>query len=334
MKKIVSVFGDHSEPFRVLNRRSEEYARKLGFQYEWKVMEPFSREAVIACLKQADVGIIDTESYGEEIFREICCRNRLLVRFGVGYDNVDLEAASRYGITVARTTGANTLAVAEMALTLMLSLRRRLAQNSRLVEQGGWGRIVVRETVGSVIGIMGFGAIGQTLAKLLSGMGCQILAYDPFPNEKALKEYGVTLVSLEELFARSDVVTIHIPMMPATYHIVGTELIASMKETAVLINTSRGGIVDEQALYLALREKKIAGAALDVFEQEPLPSDSPLRELDNLLMTPHASSQTAESLWRINQMAIDIAAAFFAGKEDPRILNPEVKQSVGREVAS
>lgn len=323
MKKIVSFFGECSDIFVKLNAKTQSYAEQKGFAYEWAPQTPFSEKSVISHLKTADVGIIDIQPYGEDIFREIDTSTKLLVRFGVGYDKVDLPAASRHGIAVARTTGANTLGVAEMALTLLLAARRGLKNAQRQVDAGVWEKTVVSETIGSTIGILGFGAIGRALTGLLSGLGCEIVAYDPYLDEKQAAELNVRAVGLEELFRISDAVSIHTPYTPSTHHLVGKELLSIMKPTAVLVNTARGGIVDEDALYEALASKKIRGAALDVFEEEPLPVTSPLLKLDNLLLSPHLSSQTEESLWRIYKLAVDIAEDFFAGKGSPHILNPD-----------
>ncbi len=325
MKKIVSFFGEKTPIFELLNRDAEAYAATRGLQYKWSLQNPFNRENVIAELKNADAGIIDIEPYGEEIFGQISSSCRILTRFGVGFDKVDLKAASRHGIAIARTTGANTNGVAEMAVMLMLSVLRQLKKNMGYVSAGDWKKDVVHELGESTVGIMGYGAIGQRVSELLKGFGCRIIAYDPFPNRKAAEEKGVTLVSLKELVQSSDVITIHIPYMKETHHLVDAKLLDLMKPSAVLVNTARGNLVDEEALYRVLSEGKIAGAGFDVFAQEPLPLTSPLLKLDNMILTPHVSSQTQESLWRIYKMAIDITADFFEGKESKCILNPDYK---------
>lgn len=323
MKKVVSFFGDRSDIFEKLNAQAKEYALELGLHYEWVPQNPFNMEEVIRCLKTADAGIIDIQPYDEEVFRQIDSSTRILVRFGVGYDKVDLSAASRHGIAVARTTGANTLGVAEMALTLLLAARRELKSAQQQVDTGNWSKNVVSETVGATVGIMGFGAIGRALTELLSGFGCRVLAYDPYPNLELAKAMNVTMVSLEKLFRESDAISIHVPYGPSTHHMVDKQLLSLMKPTAVLVNTARGGIVDEDGLYEVLAARSIRGAAFDVFEQEPLPVSSPLIGLDNMILSSHLSSQTEESLWRIYKLAIDITADFFAGKGSVHILNPD-----------
>jgi phosphoglycerate dehydrogenase-like enzyme len=323
MKKIVSFFGEHSVSFDLLNTRAREYAAEHDLDYCWAPQVPFNRENVIRHLRNADAGIIDVEPYGEDIFREISGVTGIVVRFGAGYDKVDLGAASRYGIAVARTTGANTMGVAEMALMLILASRRELKANMERVCSGKWEKSVVNETVGSRIGILGFGAIGRALAGLLQGFGCELLAHDPYPDREAAKTLGVRLVDADELFKTSDVISIHVPYSPETHHFVNAERLSKMKPASVIVNTARGGIIDEDALYDVLSKEKIRGAALDVFSCEPLSPVSPLLKLNNIIMTPHVSSQTMESLWRIYKMAIDIACDFFAGKGSPHILNQD-----------
>lgn len=323
MKKLVSFFGDQSEIFCRLNQKAEEYARTLDIDYRWVPQLPFSEEGVIKELQNADAGIIDIEPYGESIFSRVKDTAKLLVRFGVGFDKVDLKAASRHGIAIARTTGANTTAVAEMALTLMLSCSRKISRCQTRTKSGEWVKDIGNEIIGGTVGIIGYGCIGRRLARLLKGFDCRILAYDPFPKKEVLEADGVELVSLEELFARSDAISIHVPYTEQTHHMVDREALARMKPTAVIVNTARGNIVDEDALYEALKSGQIAGAGVDVFAQEPLPADSPLLTLENAVLTPHVSSQTVESLWSVYKMAVDISADFFAGKGSPHILNPD-----------
>lgn len=323
MKKIVSFFGDNNEVFEMLNNRAEKYARSLGFEYKWAIQKPFSYDAVIEELQNADAGIIDIEPFGEEVFSKVSDTAKIMVRFGVGYDKVDLNSATRNGIAIARTTGANTNGVAEMAMTLILASKRKLKLFGNCVEKGDWQKIVVNETLGSTIGILGFGGIGKKLASMLSGFDCNIIAYDPYPNLEIMEKMGVESVGLDTLFKESDAISIHVPYLDSTHHLVNAERLAMMKPTAVLVNTSRGNIVDEHALYNALKNGTIAGAGFDVFAVEPLPIDSPLIELDNMILTPHVSSQTIESLWNIYKTAIDIIADFYNGKESPHILNKE-----------
>ncbi|MBR0401021.1 MAG: phosphoglycerate dehydrogenase [Lachnospiraceae bacterium] len=326
MKKIVSFFGDRSDLMVGLNERAEAYAASLGLEYRWAPQLPFDEDDVVAELLNADAGIIDVEPYGEPIFSRIRGGAKLLVRYGVGYDKVDLAAASAAGIAIARTTAANASAVAEMALTLILTCRRRIKMSMSRTQSGTWAKDIGNEMLHTTVGIIGYGNIGRRLKKLLTGFECEILVYDPYLSAEAAEAEGVEPVPLEDLFRRADAVSIHVPYSPETHHLVGARELALMKPTAVIVNTARGNIIDEDALYEALRDGKIAGAGLDVFAAEPLPADSPLLTLDNAVLTPHNSSQTVESLWNIYKVAIDICADFFAGKDSPHILNPDYRR--------
>lgn len=329
MKKIVSFCGGQSKTWMELNQRAGQYAGELGMAYHWAPQKVFSEKTVIAEMQHADAAIIDIEPYGDTIFSQIKDSVRLLIRFGVGYDQVDLKTASSYGLAVARTTAANTTAVAEMAVMLALNARRKFMLYQETIKAGRWNKAIGHEMIGSTVGILGFGVIGQYLAKMLRGFECNILVYDPFPKEEVLAEYQAQLVGLEELFQQSDVISIHTPYCPETHHLVDAHLLGLMKKEAVLVNTARGNLVDESALYEVLKKGHIAGAAFDVFAVEPLPEDSPLRNLENMILTPHAASQTVESLWNIYKVAIEIAADFFAGKDSKHILNPDYKENAG-----
>ena len=321
MKKIVSLFGKHNPLCDSLNARAEAYAKTKDLEYVWQPMDPFSEAAAIEALKDADAGIIDIEEYDERIFSHINGRNRLLIRFGVGFDAVNLEDATKCGIKVARTQGANATGVAEYALLLIMALRRKLMEGIQCVAQGGWSKMIGHETIGATVGILGFGAVGRTFAKLLQGFGCRILVYDNYHDEAAAQALGCTFVDAETIFRESDAITIHLALNEATKGFVNAERIALMKPDAVIVNTARGPIVDDCALCKALVERRIGGAGLDVFTVEPIPGDDPYLKLDNVILTPHVASSTEESLWKIYESAIDIADHFFRGEPDRRMLN-------------
>ena len=190
-----------------------------------------------------------------------------------------------------------------------------------------WVKNVGRELIGATVGIVGFGAIGQILARLLTGFQCRVLVYDPYPNLEKIAALGAENVTFDELVEQADAISIHVPYLPSTHHMFNADVFDRMKNGAVLVCTARGNIVDEDALYDALVEGKIAAAGLDVYAEEPLPVASKLIGLDNIVLTPHVASQTVESLWAIYKKAIDIAADFFESKELSRadLLNPEYK---------
>ncbi len=227
-------------------------------------------------------------------------RLRLLHKWGVGVDNLDLDAARELGITVARTTGSNAVPVAEFTLGLMISALRNLAQGHVELSGGRWAEgSAARPAMmlsGKTVGIVGLGAIGQTVARLLSGFGCTILYHKPAPlppaEEAAL---GVRYAPLPELLAASDVVSLHCPLTPGTAGLIDRAALSAMKRKAVLVNVARGGVVVEADLVWALRNQVIHAAAMDVFETEPLPPDSPLLGLEGLTVTPHIAAFAADN---------------------------------------
>ncbi len=227
-------------------------------------------------------------------------RLKLLHKWGVGVDNLDLDAARALGIAVARTTGSNAVPVAEFTLGLMISALRNLAQGHAELSGGRWaGGNYARPTMmlsGKTVGIVGFGAIGKTVARLLSGFGCTVLYCKPTPLDPAEDAaLGVRYAPLPELLATSDVVSLHCPLTPGTTGLINRAALSAMKRTALLVNVARGGVVVEADLVWALQNRVIHAAAMDVFETEPLPPDSPLLGLEGLTVTPHIAAIAADN---------------------------------------
>lgn len=325
MYRFVSFFGEKSPLFEELNQKAAEYAKTKDIEYVWAPQTPYDVEDVIRNLNESDAGLIDVEPYDNNIFDRMTDKCKLLVRFGVGFDKVNLKDASSHGLCVTRTTGANKTGVAEMALMMLLAAGRQVMINRKTVNSGVWVKNIGSELIGKKVGILGFGNIGIELAKLLSGFGCEVVAYDIFRNEEAARELNVRFTDLEEIFTTCDAISVHLPYNDETDHMINAEVFAKMKSNAIIVCTARGKIIDEDALYDALKNHTIAGAGLDVYATEPLPRESKLTELDNIILTPHVSSQTYESLWYTYKKAIDIAADFFTGKEleKPDLLNPD-----------
>lgn len=325
MYRFVSFFGERLPLFEKLNLKAEEYARSKGIEYVWSPQTPYDVDEVIAQLNRSDAGLVDVEPYDENIFGKLTDKCKLLVRFGVGFDKVDLKAASSHGICITRTAGANKTGVAEMALMQMLAVGRQVMLNRKTVNSGVWVKNIGSELIGKKVGILGFGNIGVELARLLSGFGGEIVAYDIFRNEEAAKALNVRFTDLEEIFTACDAISVHLPYNAETDHLINAEVFNKMKSNAILVCTARGKIIDEDDLYDALKNHTIAGAGLDVYATEPLPKESKLTELDNIILTPHVSSQTYESLWYTYKKAIDIVADFFTGKElgKSELLNPD-----------
>jgi D-3-phosphoglycerate dehydrogenase / 2-oxoglutarate reductase len=224
---------------------------------------------------------------------------RVIVKYGSGMDNIDVEAARALGVRVGSTPGTNARSVAELAIALLLVLARNVALHDRGVRAGSWRRLTGVELAGKQLGIVGYGAIGREVARIAQGLDMDVVAHDPL-----VAEADVPLVPLDELYAASDAVSLHLPLTDETRGFVGGRELDAMKPTAFLINTARGGLVDEAALGDALRSGRLAGAALDGFEVEPL-GDSPLRQLDNVVFSPHAGASTYDAVLRTSAQAVD-----------------------------
>ena len=230
---------------------------------------------------------------------------KIIGRAGVGVDNIDIPSATRQGIVVVNSPEGNTIAAAEHTLAMMLSLSRHIPQANQSIKEHRWDRksFIGAEVYKKTLGIIGLGKIGSHVANIAKSMGMKLLAYDPFISNERADQLGCILVELELLFSESDYITLHIPKTPETAHIINKKALSKMKSTARIINCARGGIIDEDALAEAIINKKIAGAALDVFEKEPL-SNSKLKNLDNVILTPHLGASTTEA--QIN-VAVDVA---------------------------
>ncbi|KUK18626.1 D-2-hydroxyacid dehydrogenase [Thermococcus sibiricus] len=222
---------------------------------------------------------------------------KVIARAGVGLDNVDVEYAKSKGIEVVNAPTASSRSVAELAVALMFNIARKVAFADRKIREGAWPKkqCMGFELEGKTLGIIGFGRIGYNVGKIAKTIGMNVLLYDVYKNYERAKEIGAEFVELEYLLKNSDVITIHVPLLESTYHLINEENLKLMKPTAVLINTSRGPIIDTNALVKALEEGWIAGAALDVFEEEPLPKDHPLTKFDNVVLTPHIGASTVEA---------------------------------------
>lgn len=250
---------------------------------------------------------------------------RVIARVGVGYDAVDVVAATKHGCAVTITPGTNEGAVAEHAFGLMIGLARDLVNQHLGVKAGGWPRRATLPLRGRTLGIAGLGRIGKAVALRGAAFGMRLLAYDPIPDNNFAENQGVTLVPFERLLAESDYLTLHLPVTPETRYLINRRTLALMKPTAFLINTARGAIVNEADLLEALRNKRLAGAGLDVFEEEPV-GKSPLLELNNVLVTPHAAGADVQSR---DDMALSAAQAIVSLSRgewpSEKVVNPAVR---------
>jgi D-3-phosphoglycerate dehydrogenase len=290
-------------------------------------------ETVLPLIQDAHGLILRT---GLTITRDLlAAADKLLViaRTGGGLDNVDVAAASEKGIIVTSNLDVNTISVAEHVIAMMLALSKQLYLLDSAVRQGNFGiryRNLPRDLHGKTIGLLGFGRIGSEIGRICrQTFAMQVLAYDPYLSAEKKNELspGVTFVELGELLSNSDVVSIHVPLTDQTRHLVDDPEIALMKPDAVLINASRGGVVNEAALCEALQNNRIAGAGLDVFSREPVPEDHPLLKLGNVILTPHSAALTGECVTRMATEAAQCVLDVFAGREPPNVANRQILES-------
>jgi glyoxylate reductase len=247
----------------------------------------------------------------------------------VGFDNVDVQEATKRGIIVGNTPGVLTDTTADFAFALLMAAGRRVVEGDRVVRAGKWktwGPMILlgQDIHKATLGIIGFGRIGYGVAKRAQGFGMKILYTDVIRNKQAESELGVEFTDLDRLLAESDFITVHTNLTPETHHLIGQKQFEKMKRTAILVNTSRGPIVDNMALYDALRSGKIAYAALDVTEPEPMPADHPLLTLDNVVVVPHIASASVATRTKMALMAADNLIAGLKGEMPPNPVNPEV----------
>jgi len=288
MKVLISTssFGEYDKsPVRLLESH--------GFEV---VFNPYKRklrlEEVAELAKDCDGIIAGTEPLTEEVFKKLH-HLKAISRCGAGLDNVDVGAARKHGIAVKAIPDAPTQAVAELTVALILNVLRRINLMDKQVRSGAWSKEMGRLLSGKIVGIIGLGRIGKRAAELLRPFEVKILASEPKPDRKWVKENKVRLTSLEELLRESDVVTLHIPYTEENRNLINAGRLRIMKRGAILINTSRGGLVDEDALYHALKSGHLGGAALDAMETEPY--HGPLKELDRVILTPHIGSYALEA---------------------------------------
>ena len=281
-----------------LHEKAIEVLKKAGFEVLYE--EYPDEDRLVELVKDVDAIIVRSKPKVTRKIIENAPKLKVIGRAGVGLDNIDLEAARERGVKVVNSPGASSRSVAELVFGLLFAVARKIAFADRKMREGQWVKkqCLGRELEGKTIGIIGFGRIGYEVAKIANAFGMKVLLYDPKPNEERAKEVGGKFVPLEELLRESDVVTLHVPLIEATYHLINEDKLKLMKKTAILINASRGAVVDTDALVRALKEGWIAGAGLDVYEEEPLPKGHPLTRFDNVVLTPHIGASTEEAQMR------------------------------------
>lgn len=274
----------------------------------------YTHEQFLELAKDAD-GIIVGVDNMDRAMMEQCPNLKVVCKFGVGTDNIDLEYAKERGIFVGRTVGSNSRSVAEHVIALMFAESKNLYPTIRNVKAGGWEKPTGREISGKTLGIIGFGQIGKHLAEFAVGLGMNVLAYDAFeiPDEVAA-QYHVKKASQDEIIENSDFISLHVPLLDSTRDMISTNEFARMKKDACLINAARGGIVNEKALYEALKSGQIRSACFDVYSEEPPKADDPLVALDNFLLTSHTAARSKESERRTCEMSSAIIMEHLLGK--------------------
>jgi D-3-phosphoglycerate dehydrogenase / 2-oxoglutarate reductase len=268
----------------------------LGPDFDVRNVDGTDRSALLAAVVDADALLVRSATAVDTEVISAARRLRVVARAGVGLDNVDVKAATHAGVMVVNAPQSNIVSAAELAVGLLLAAARNIAPAHAALKQGEWKRSKYTgiELYEKTAGILGLGRIGALVAQRLSAFGMNVIAYDPFVAAGRAAQMGVRLVSLDELLRTSDVLSVHLPKTPETVGLVGTEQLATVKPSLILVNAARGGIVDEDALYSALKEGRVAAAGLDVFAKEPC-TDSPLFELENVVATPHLGASTDEA---------------------------------------
>ncbi|HBT38959.1 MAG: phosphoglycerate dehydrogenase [Pseudothermotoga sp.] len=313
MKRVLVLartFGKYSsEPLKLLQDN--------GFEIERR------QQVDVDDLKGFDAVIVGVQKITREMMQNSSVK--IIAKHGVGVDNIDLEAATELGIPVTVTPNANAVSVAELTIGFIFALSKKLIDlHNTLYQKRQFVSITGLELLGKTLGIVGFGSIGKEVAKRALCLGMRVLVYDPYVEESVLKELGFEKADLDQLLRQSDFVSLHVPLNESTRHLIDREKLSLMKKTAYLINTARGGVVDEEALVEALKNGQIAGAALDVFNAEPLPVDSPFFGCPNVIMTPHVGAHTYEAILRMNMMAAESIVDFFNNKIPKHVVNKEV----------
>lgn len=304
-------------------------AETLGAPLE--VFNVSSEEETAEALRDADIALVNFAPITQAVIAGMN-PGAVIIRYGIGYDNVDLDAADAHGVAVCNVPDYGGDTVADHAVTLALMLLRKVVQFDRVLGSGGWlsppDLAPILASSQTVIGLLGTGRIGLAVARRLQPFGFTLLAYDPFANPETLKEQGIEAVPLEALFERSNLISLHAPATPDTQKVVNADNLSRMQPGSYLVNTSRGALVDQDAVLAALQSGQLAGAGLDVFDPEPLPEQHGLRSHPNAILTPHAAFYSEQSLQNLQRLASEEAAR--AGRGEP--LRCQVNKPVDRSV--
>jgi D-3-phosphoglycerate dehydrogenase len=316
-----------SRPFCAFDRKPFERLRSAGLDLIDMRGAGIEEAAFAAALSKADIILCGNDLQVNGAVLDLAPRLRAIAKLGAGLDTVDVADATRRGIAVFHTPGANNQAVADHTFALILCLARRIIYCDRSLRERRWEhtKIMGLEIWNKTLGLLGLGAIGRCVALRAKGFQMKVLAHDPFWPDAFAREHAIKRVSVEELLSASDIVSLHAPLTPENRGLINAEKFKLMKPTAFLINAARGGIVDEADLYEALKSGVIAGAGIDVFEKEP-PVGSPLLELDNVVLTPHTAAFTYEGMNNMSVSIVEQVIDFCNGEKPKFTVNPEVLQ--------
>lgn len=319
------VYVTREMPERGLKIIKEEFDAEV-----WSDYAPPPKKVIIEKAAKVDaLATLLSDKIDAEVF-DAAPKLKIVAQMAVGFDNIDIPEATKRGIYVTNTPGVLTETTADFAFALLIAAARRVAEADRYVRSGqwkvGWHPMMLqgRDVCGATLGIVGLGRIGLAIAKRAKGFDMKVLYYDVIRRQDYEKEYGIEFTEMDQLFKTADFVTINTPLTKETTHLVDEKKLKSMKKTAIIVNNARGPIVDEKALYRALKEGWIAGAGLDVFEQEPTPLTNPLLKLDNVVVAPHISSASYETRARMAEMVAENLIAYFDGRTPPNLVNTDV----------
>lgn len=286
-----------------------------------------SEAELLEALPGCSASLAGSEPYTRAVIAAAAAAGlKVIARAGVGYDAVDLDAATEHGVAVCIAPGTNQDAVAEHTFTLILALAKNLVPQHSLIKAGQWPRRANLPLRGTTLGVVGLGRIGKAVALRGKAFLMNVIAHEPYPDRAFAEQHGIPLLPLDEVLKRSDWVTLHLPMLPESKQFINTRTLGLMKPTAYLINTARGGVINEPDLYDALKNKRIAGAGLDVFEEEP-PGDNPLLTLDNIVMTAHTAGVDVKSRDDMARVAAQAIARLLSGEWPADwVVNGQVKE--------
>ena len=304
--------GSQSKALEVL----QSYSDDLVFNPAGR---PLTEDELIPLLKDCDGYIAGLDFVTEKVISS-CSRLKVISRYGAGYDRVDIQAAKKKGILVTNTPGVNAEAVGELAMALILSAARKVTHLNETTRGGEWLRSTGVELKDKTIGIMGLGSIGKVVARCAKGFEMNVAAYDPYINEAYCKEHKIQVCTFDELLEISDIISLHLPLLDTTRHLIGKDAFSKMKPNAILVNTSRGGIIDEDAACEALKSGHLGGLGLDAFEVEP-PRNTSLFEFPNVVATPHTGAHTKEATSQMAAASVRNLIDVLEGKDCLYVVN-------------